>query len=64
MINGLCGELSEKTKNEQDQLFTALLDAPVMHVDGTCARVNGDNKNVIVCSNGSATMYFARESPA
>lgn len=61
MINGLCREFSGKTKNEQDLLFTALLDAPVMHVDGTCARVNGDNKNVVVCSNGSATMYFARE---
>ncbi len=62
MINGLCREFSAKTKEEQDLLFTALLDAPVMHVDGTCARVNGKNKNVLVCSNGSATMYFAREA--
>lgn len=62
MVNGLCGEFSAKTKEEQDQLFRSLLDAPVMHVDGTSARVNGGNKNVVVCSNGSATMYFARES--
>ena len=44
------------------KLFKALLDAPVMHVDGTVARANGDNNPVVVCSNGCATMYFARES--
>ncbi len=42
-------------------MFKALLGAPVMHVDGTSARVNGSNHNVVVCSNGVATMYFARE---
>ena len=62
MINGLCREFSSKSRQEQDALFAALLDAPVMHVDGTVARVNGDNNNVVVCSNGAATMYFARES--
>lgn len=62
MINGLCREFSLKSRQEQDELFQALLDAPVMHVDGTSARVNGSNNNVIVCSNGAATMYFAREN--
>lgn len=33
-----------------------------MHVDGTVARVNGNNNNVVVCSNGVTTMYFAREN--
>ena len=61
MINGLCREFASKSKQEQDKLFAALLDAPVMHVDGTAARVNGNNNHVIVCSNGAATMYFARE---
>lgn len=61
MISGLCREFSLKSKKEQDDLFKALLDAPVMHVDGTAAKVNGINKNVVVCSNGAATMYFARE---
>ncbi len=61
MINGLCREFSSKSRQEQDRLFAALLDAPVMHVDGTVARVNGNNHNVVVCSNGVATMYFARE---
>lgn len=62
MINGLCREFSSKSRQEQDELFVALLDAPVMHVDGTVARVNGNNNNVVVCSNGAATMYFAREN--
>lgn len=62
MINGLCGEFSLKSRKEQDGLFKALLDTPVMHVDGTTARVNGSNNSVVVCSNGTATMYFAREN--
>ncbi len=62
MINGLCREFSSKSKKEQDDLFKTLLDTPVMHVDGTTARVNGSNNNVVVCSNGAATMYFAREN--
>ena len=61
MINRLCQEFSLKSRQEQDELFAALLDAPVMHVDGTVARVNGNNNSVVVCSNGMATMYFARE---
>lgn len=61
MVSGLCLEFSSKSRQEQDELFKALLDAPVMHVDGTAARVNGVNNNVVVCSNGAATMYFARE---
>ena len=55
MISGLCREFSLKTKEEQDHLFRTLLDSPVMHVDGTVARVNGENRNVLVCSNGDAT---------
>lgn len=62
MINGLCREFPLKSKPEQDSLCRPLLDAPVMHVDGTVARVDGSNNHVIVCSNGAATMYFARES--
>lgn len=62
MINGLCREFSSKSRKEQDELFRMLLDAPVMHVDGTAARVNGNNNSVVVCSNGAATMYFARKN--
>ncbi len=62
MISGLCREFSLKSKEEQDGLYKALLDGPVIHVDGTSARINGCSRHVIVCSNGIATMYFARES--
>lgn len=62
MISGQCCEFSLKSKKEQDSLFKALLDAPVVHVDGTVASVNGDSRSVVVCSNGVATLYFARES--
>lgn len=62
MISGLCREFSRKSREEQDDLFKKLLHGPVMHVDGTSARVNGCSHHVIVCSNGAATMYFARES--
>lgn len=62
MISGLCLEFSLKSRQEQDGLFQALLNAPVMHTDGTSVRVNGSNNNVVVCSNGKATMYFAREN--
>lgn len=33
-----------------------------MHVDGTAVRVDGSNKNVVVCSNGMTAMYFARDN--
>lgn len=62
MINGLCREFSAKSKKEQDRLFRSLLDAPVMHVDGTNVRVNGKNRQVFVCCNDEAAMYFAREN--
>ena len=33
-----------------------------MYVDGASTRVNGSNNNTVVCSNGTATMFFARKS--
>ena len=62
MINGLCHEFSGKSREEQDQLFKALLDAPVMNADGTTVRINGKNSQVFVCCNQDTAMYFARES--
>lgn len=62
MINGLCHEFSEKSREEQDAIFKSLLDAPVIHADGTTVRVNGENKQVFVCCIDGKTMYFARES--
>lgn len=62
MVNGLCREFSQKSKEEQDRLFRELLDAPAMHTDGTNVRVNGKNRQVLVCCNDDAAMYFVRES--
>lgn len=62
MINGLCREFAEKSREEQDAIFKSLLDSPVMHADGTTVRVNGENKQVFVCCIDGAAMYFARES--
>ena len=39
MIKGLCRELLSKSRQKQSDLFKALLDAPVMHVDGTAAHI-------------------------
>ena len=50
MNNDLCREFPLKSKQEQDKLFQALLDAPAMHIDGTVARVSGNNNNVVVCN--------------
>ena len=47
MINGLCHEFSGKSREEQDRLFKALLDAPVMNADGTAVRVNGKHNQVL-----------------
>ena len=50
MINGLRREFFLKSRIEQNDLFKKLLDAPIMHVDSTSARVNGSD-NVVVCNN-------------
>ena len=51
MISGLCRKFSIKSKKEQDDLFKTLLDAPVMHMNGTTASVNG----IIIMSSYAAT---------
>lgn len=42
MINKLSKELAEKTEPERKKLFADMLLAPVMHIDCTNARVNGE----------------------
>jgi hypothetical protein len=61
MINGLSREFSLKTEAEQKEAFADLLLSPVMNVDFTTVRVNGENMNVAVCATPTTTMYFARE---
>ena len=63
MINGLCREFSSKSKKEQDALFRALLDTPVMNVDFTNASVGGESRQVLVLASPStgAALYLGRE---
>ena len=61
MINGLSKEFSKKTAPEQKELFETIMAAPVMHIDCTNARVNGQNAYVFVTAtpNGEV-LYSAR----
>ena len=60
-INKLPKEFSNKTEAEQKKAYADLMVTPVMHVDYTTAKVNGENKNVLVCATPSVVLYFARE---
>jgi len=61
MINGLSKEFNEKTQEEQKKAFADILLSPVMNVDFTGSRVNGENNQVMVCATPEITLYFARE---
>ena len=61
IINGLYREFSSKSKNEQDSMFRALLDAPVLHVDGTVAKINSSNNNVVVCKHGDHVLCKGKQ---
>lgn len=62
MINHLSREFSHKTEHERKELFHKIMECPVMHVDCTNARENGNNAYVFVTAtpNGEA-LYFARK---
>ena len=61
MINGLSKEFNEKTQEEQKKAFADILLSPVINVDFTGSRVNGENKQVMTCATPEITLYFARE---
>jgi len=61
MICGLSEEFSKKSRKEQSEAFLNLVAAPVLHVDFTSAKVNGNNVNVAVCATPQEAAYFARE---
>lgn len=58
MINGLGKEFSEKTKKEQKELFLRILASPVMHTDGTNARLNGESAYVFVCCTPNEEVMY------
>jgi hypothetical protein len=61
MINGLSKEFSQKTEADQKKAFADILLSPVVNVDFTSARVNGENHQVAVCATPTSVMYSARE---
>ncbi len=64
MINGLCEEFSEKTKEEKAGILEKLLTSPVMNADFTNANVDGEHKQVLILASGQngAALYIAREN--
>ena len=61
MICGLSRQFSLKTEAEQKKAFADMLLEPVINVDFTSVRVNGKNKNVLVCATPDIVLYFAKE---
>jgi len=61
MINKLSKEFSQKTEADQKKAFAEMLLSPVINVDFTSSRVNGQNMNVCVCATPKAVLYFAKE---
>jgi hypothetical protein len=61
MIWSLGKEFSKKSEAERKKAFADLQQSPLMHIDFTGARVNGQSAQVAVCAAGSTVLYFARE---
>jgi len=60
MINGLSKEFSNKTKQEQTDIFANLMSSAVMGVDFTSVRVDGTLVQILICAAEHAAMYYAR----
>lgn len=61
MINHMNKEFSQKSEQEQKEIFATLVTSDVMHTDLTTARLDGKLKNIVVCTNGTETLYFYRD---
>lgn len=63
MINGLCREFSEKTKEEKQEIIKKLMTSPVMNADFTNANVNGGSAQVLVLASPqeNVALYIGRE---
>lgn len=62
MINGINGEFSAKTEAERRDIFARLARTGVLYTDMTGARMNGELKNVVTCTDGKDILYFFRDS--
>ena len=59
MINKLSKEFAEKTEPERKKLFADMLLAPVMHIDCTNARVNGESAYVFINATPDGKVYYS-----
>lgn len=57
MINTINAEFMEKTKKEQAEIFQRLITSEVMYTDMTISRMNGKNKNIVVCTDGRSCIF-------
>lgn len=62
MINKINREFSEKSQKEQNDIFLKLVSAPVLYTDMTGARMNGQQKNIVVCTDKEALAYYFRDT--
>jgi hypothetical protein len=60
MICNLSRQFSLATEGDRKRMFGDLRKSDVMNVDFTGARVNGKKRSVLVCSDGSSVLYFAK----
>lgn len=61
-VNGINDEFCAKSKEEQEALFKTLLGSEILYTDMTSTRMNGDLKNVVVCSDKEHVLYYYREN--
>lgn len=61
MINHINREFSGKSEEEQEKAFSTLAVSEVMYTDLTTARMNGELRYIVVCTNGTETAYFYRD---
>ncbi|MCD8154950.1 MAG: transposase [Clostridiales bacterium] len=62
MINNINREFSEKSEKEREEIFSGLVVSDVLYSDMTGARMNGDLKNIVVCTDGTDILYFFRDT--
>lgn len=61
MVSHMNKEFSQKSEQEQKEIFATLVTSDVMHTDLTTVRLDGKLKHVVVCTNGTETLYFYRD---
>ena len=61
MINRTNREFSDKSAPEREGIIERLRGSAVMHTDLTGVRVDGKQKNIVVCTDKTDTAYFYRE---